>query len=85
MISFLPRKTRKNIYEAVGLRADGSGFAVEILGRHTEAEALCLAQHYATLWDSAVKLYRVPYINTSSAGWAADEIECVARCESRRG
>ena len=75
----------KKIYEAVGLRPDGTGFAIEILGRHTEADALSLAQHYARLWESTVKLYRVPYLNTGSAGWAADEIECIARCEGRRG
>jgi len=67
----------KAAYEVEGIRPDGSVFTVEILGNQTEQEAGGLARHYARLWKSAVRLYRVPFVNTSSAPWAADEVELV--------
>ena len=73
--------SEKPSYEAVGIRPDGDSFAVEILGHQTEGEALALAQHYAALWSSTVHLYRVPFINTRSAAWAADEMQFICRVE----
>jgi len=75
--------TGKQPYEAYGIRPDGGSFTVEILGHQTEAAAIALARHYAGLWHSAVDLYRVPFINTSSAPWAADELHFVCRVRSR--
>ena len=49
----------------------------EILGEIELAEAVSLARHYAGLWGSRVRLYRVPFINTSSVPWADDEMELV--------
>ena len=69
----------KHPYEAVGIRSDGSSFTIEILGRQSVDEALALAEHYAALWNSAVDLYRVPFINTGSTAWAEDEIQLVCR------
>lgn len=71
--------TEKAAYEAVGIRRDGSTFAVEILGYQTVEEAADLARHYAGLWESAVDLYRVPFLNTRSTAWAKDEMQFVCR------
>ena len=67
----------KAFYELEGIRPDGSVFTAEILGKIDLAEAAGLARHYAGLWGSRVRLYRVPYLNTSSAPWADDEMELV--------
>jgi hypothetical protein len=69
--------SEKAAYEAVGIRPDGSTFTAEILGEIDLAEAVSLARHYAGLWGSRVRLYRVPFINTSSAPWNDDEMEFV--------
>jgi hypothetical protein len=74
--------TEKHPYEAYGIRPGGS-FAAEILGRQTEADAIALARHYAELWRSVVNLYRVPFINTGNAPWAADELHFVCRVPPR--
>ncbi|MBV9826048.1 MAG: hypothetical protein JO001_10260 [Alphaproteobacteria bacterium] len=59
-------------YELEGIR-EGETFTAEILGKIELAEAVSLARYYADLWVSRVRLYRVPYLNTSSTPWAADE------------
>jgi len=70
----------KHAYEAFGIRPeDGNSFTVEILGYQTEREAIRLAEHWAAAWSTAVDLYRVPWINTTSRPWAADEIQFVCR------
>ena len=67
----------KSFYELEGIRPDGSVFTGEILGRQTFAEAVSLARYFANLWGQRVRLYRVPYLNTSSAPWAEDEREFI--------
>lgn len=67
----------KSFYELEGIRPDGSVFTGEILGRQTLAEAASLARYYAGLWGQRVRLYRVPYLNTSPAPWAEDEREFI--------
>jgi hypothetical protein len=67
----------KAFYELEGIRPDGSTFTVEILGKIDLADAVSLARYYAGLWNNRVRLYRVPYLNTSSAHWADDEMELV--------
>jgi hypothetical protein len=67
-------------YEIEGLRDDGTVYTVEILGElQSDDEAVTLAQRYADLWHSAVKLFRVPFINTTSTPWAADEMQFICR------
>ena len=75
--------TGRHPYEAYGIRQDGGSFTVEILGHQAEADAIALARHYAELWRSAVDLYRVPFVNTGSAPWAADELHFVCRVRPR--
>ena len=68
----------KRFYELEGIRPNGEVYTVEVLGEIELGEATALARHYAGLWRSSrVRLYRVPYLNTSSVGWAADEMEFV--------
>lgn len=64
-------------YELEGVRGDGSVFTGEILGRQSLTEAAELARYYADLWGQRVRLYRVPYLNTSSVPWANDEREFI--------
>ena len=75
--------SEKAVYEAFGIRPDGSSFTVEILGYQTLVEAASLARNFAGQWQSTVHLYRVPFLNTGSAAWAPDEIEFVNKftCE----
>jgi hypothetical protein len=69
-------------YEIEGLRGDGAAYTVEILGAmQSEAEAVTAAQRYADLWHAAVKLYRVPFVHSGSAPWAADEMHFICRLE----
>ena len=75
--------TRKLFYELEGIRPDGEKWTGEILGEQTLDEALSLAQHYANLWGSTVDLYRVPYLNLSSAPWATDELEFIHRVQPK--
>lgn len=74
--------SEKAAYEVVGIRPGGEWFTVEILGYQTLAEAVSLARHYAGLWQSAVHLYRVPFLSTSSTPWAEDEMELVNKFTS---
>jgi hypothetical protein len=74
----------KAAYEVEGIRPDGETFTVEILGYQTRDQASALAQHYADRWKSAVRLYRVPFLNTSSTPWAKDEVELVNQFTSER-
>jgi hypothetical protein len=74
----------KAAYEAVGIRPDGSNFSVEILGEQTLDEAGRLARYYALHWECGVDLYRVPFVNTTSKPWAADEMELVNKFTSER-
>ena len=76
--------SEKAAYEAVGIRPDGSSFTVEILGRTSVDEAARLARFYALHWECSVNLYRVPFVNTSSKPWAADEMEFVNKFTSER-
>jgi hypothetical protein len=64
--------SERAFYELEGVR-QGGVFTVEILGKIDLAEAVSMARYYADLWASRVRLYRVPYLNTSSTPWAADE------------
>jgi hypothetical protein len=68
---------QRAFYELEGIRPDGSVFTGEILGRQSLPEAAKLARYYAGLWEQRVRLYRVPYLNTSSVPWAEDEREFV--------
>jgi len=74
--------SEKAAYEIEGIRPDGRTFTVEILGYQTLADAASLARHYANLWESAVHLYRVPFINTRSTPWAVDEVALVNKFTS---
>jgi hypothetical protein len=67
----------EDAYEAVGLRDTGDIFTVEILGRQPEAVAVHTAQMWADLWQTTVKLYRVPYVKFGSALWRDDQMELV--------
>ena len=69
--------SEKVVYEAFGIRPDGSSFTVEILGYQTLVEAASLARNFAGQRQSTVHLYRVPFLNTGSAAWVPDEIEFV--------
>jgi hypothetical protein len=73
----LPMSDHRAFYELEGIRTDGSVFTGEILGRQTLAEAVALARYYTGLWAQRVRLYRVPYLNTTSVPWAEDERELV--------
>ena len=64
-------------YEAVGLLDTGDIFAVEILGRQTEAVALQTAQKLADLWEVTVSLYLVPFVTFGPAPWRDDQTELV--------
>ena len=68
-------------YEVEGLRSDETTFTVEVLECRSEDEAKGLAQHYADLWRCSVKLYRVPFVNTSSDPWAAEQMHFICRIE----
>jgi hypothetical protein len=62
---FGTKPSARYVYEAHG-RAKGSSELsyTEIFECDTDDEALALAQDFATEWDSRIKLYRVPFINT---------------------
>lgn len=69
--------TEKQPYEIEGLRADGSSYTVEVLGKQTEEDAKKLAQRYATLWQRRVRLFRVPSVHEGSQGWLETEKQFV--------
>lgn len=71
-------------YEALGLRPDGSTYTVEVLECQSEDEARGLAQHYADLWRHTVALYRVPFVNTGSDPWPAEQMHFICRTEPTR-
>jgi hypothetical protein len=71
--------SEKHPYEVVGLRPNGDGFTVEVLGEQTKDEAKRLAQHYADLWQHTVNLYRVPFLNLGSEVWAEHQMQFI-RC-----
>lgn len=76
--------SEKQAYEAYGIRVDdGASFTVEILGEQTQGEAVKLAGHYAKTWQAAADLYRVPFLKTNPAPWAADEMQFVCRVRPR--
>ena len=39
------------------------------------------SEHYADLWQATVKLYRVPFVNTSSDPWADEQMHFICRIE----
>jgi hypothetical protein len=65
--------TEKQPYEIEGLRADGTVYTGEVLGEQTEEEARKLAEHYSTLWQHRVSLFRVPSVYEGSRGWLDTE------------
>jgi hypothetical protein len=73
--------TTKQAYEVEGIRSDETTFTVEVLECLSEDEAKGLAQHYADLWRRAVKLYRAPFVNTSSEPWADGQMHFICRIE----
>jgi hypothetical protein len=76
--------SEKHVYEAYGIRPeDGASFTVEMLAEQTLDEAVRLAGHYAETWRAAVDLYRVPFIRSSLAPWAADQMGFVCRVRPR--
>ena len=68
-------------YEIEGLRADGSSYTIEVLGEQTEAEARRLAQHYASLWQHRVNVFRVPSVYEGSRGWLETEKQLICTIE----
>lgn len=65
-------------YEVHGHRKIGEVCAIEVRGEQAKADALALAQAYADRWRCTVSLCRVPFENTTSDPWPADQVE-VAR------
>ena len=61
------------VYEAEGLRKDGSVFGAVVIERQTDGAAIELAQSYADKWDKSVMLYRVPFVHTGHEQWREDQ------------
>jgi hypothetical protein len=75
----------KYAHEIEGLRSNGEVYTGEVLGHEPEQRARELAQEYADLWGTAVRLYRVPVLHLGSAPWKTEDKTFVFQAEPRRG
>jgi hypothetical protein len=74
----------KQVYEAIEVRADGTLGALAVLECNSDIEAKTLATAYAALWETPVKLVRVPAVNmTGASSWDLwpDEVLLIALIE----
>jgi hypothetical protein len=74
----------KQAYEVEALRPDGSVFTGVLLGLQSENDAKELAHHYADLWQCAVKLHRVPFVQTGSDPWPEDQMDFICSIEPKQ-
>jgi hypothetical protein len=63
-------------FEAVGLRANGDVYAVEVLGQHIQSFAADMAQEWADRWQAPVNLYRVPFVSVGKQ-WRPEQMQLV--------
>ena len=73
--------TEKYPYELVGVREDGKFAGIEILGNQTEPDAWALAQDYANLWRSPVRIFLAPTILASSSAWTEEGRQLIGTVE----
>jgi hypothetical protein len=61
--------SEKQVYEAVGIREKvdwtGEEWTAEVIECDDDKEAIALAEGFAKQWWSRIKLYRVPFVNTT--------------------
>ena len=78
--------SKKQVYEAMAIRAQRVGWESEVWTAETlecqnDDEAIALAQDFSKKWSSRIKLYRVPFVNTTSRAsvdlWP-DQVKLVA-------
>jgi hypothetical protein len=70
-------------YEVHGLRSDGSTYTVEVLDLQSQDAATALAQQYADLWCTQVKLYRVSFVHIGSAPWGEGQMHFICQVDPK--
>jgi hypothetical protein len=62
--------SEKQVYEAVGIREKvdwtGEEWTAEVIECDDDEAAIALARSFGERWRSRIKLYRAPFVNTTS-------------------